>query len=173
MENKTRREKDIKSPILKSPRIMRRVLLQSGWQWVVHETIRGMISDYKVCRWLTHGEVDDQWLSFKGSKNVWGEEKGNPLELAVSTSNCGPSQVVLVVKNLLANAGDVRDAGSIPGSGRYSRGGHGNPLQYSCLENPMDRGTWRATVHAVAKSWTWLKQLVTNTLETVGNTGFI
>ena len=49
------------------------------------------------------------------------------------------SQVVLVVKNLPANAGDVRDMGSIPGSGRFPEGGHGNPLQYSCLENPMDR----------------------------------
>ena len=49
------------------------------------------------------------------------------------------SQVVLVVKNPLANAGDIRDAGSIPGSGRSPGGEHGSPLQYSCLENPMDR----------------------------------
>ena len=48
----------------------------------------------------------------------------------------------LVVKNMLANAGDVRDRGSIPGLGRSPRGGHGNLLQYSCLENPMDRGAW-------------------------------
>ena len=61
---------------------------------------------------------------------------------------------VLVVKNPSANAGDIRDAGSIPGSGKFPEGGHGNPLQYSCLENPMDRGTWRATVHRVAKSQT-------------------
>ena len=53
-------------------------------------------------------------------------------------------------------AGDV---GSIPGSGRFPGGGHANPLQYSCLENPMDRGAWQATVHGVAKSWTQLKQL--------------
>ena len=57
-----------------------------------------------------------------------------------------------MVKNLPANAGDVRDLGSIPGSGRSSGGGHGNPLQYTCLENPRDRGAWRATVHRVAKS---------------------
>ena len=58
----------------------------------------------------------------------------------------GASQVVQVVKNSLANAGDIRDAGSIPETG--SPGGcHGNPLQYSFLENPMDRGAWRATVH--------------------------
>ena len=57
-----------------------------------------------------------------------------------------------MVKNPPANAGDVRDAGLIPGLGRYSGGGHGNPLQYSRLEDPMDRGDWRATVHGVAKS---------------------
>ena len=59
-----------------------------------------------------------------------------------------------VVKNLPANAGDIRDMGSIPESGRSPGKGHGNSLQYSCLENPMDRGAWRATVHRVAKSWT-------------------
>ena len=54
------------------------------------------------------------------------------------------SQVVLVVKNLPANAGDVRHTGSIPGLGRSPGRGHGNPLQYSCLENPTDRGAWWA-----------------------------
>ena len=62
--------------------------------------------------------------------------------------------MMLVVKNPPANAGDVRDAGSIPGSGRFPLGGHGNPLQYSCLENPMDRGAWWAIIHGVAKSQT-------------------
>ena len=57
-----------------------------------------------------------------------------------------------VVKNQPGNAGDIRDMGSIPGSGRSPGGGHGNPLQYACLENPMDRGAWTATVHGVAKS---------------------
>ena len=51
-----------------------------------------------------------------------------------------------MIKNLSANAGDKRDMNSTPGLGRCPRGGHGNPLQYSCLENPMDRGAWRATV---------------------------
>ena len=60
-------------------------------------------------------------------------------------------QVVLVVKNPSADSGDIRDMGSIPESGRSLGEGHGNPLQYSCLENPMDRGTWRATVHGVTK----------------------
>ena len=67
------------------------------------------------------------------------------------------SQMVLVVKNLPANAEDVRDTGSIPGSVRSLGGGHGNPLQYSCLENPMDRGARQAIVHGVVKSWTRLK----------------
>ena len=57
-----------------------------------------------------------------------------------------------MVKNSPANAGDARDAGLVPGSGRSPGGGHGNPLQFPCLENPMDRGAWRATVHGVAKS---------------------
>ena len=68
-------------------------------------------------------------------------------------------QVALVVKNPLANAGDVRDLDSIPGSGKSPGEGHGNPLQYSCLENPMDRGAWRATVHRVTKSGARLKRL--------------
>ena len=58
--------------------------------------------------------------------------------------------MALVVKNLPANAGDVRDMGCIPGSGRSPGEGHGNPLQYSCLENPTDRRVWLATVYAVA-----------------------
>ena len=69
--------------------------------------------------------------------------------------------MALVVKNPLANARDIRDAGSIPGSGRSLGGGHGNPLQHSCLENPTDRGAWRATVHRVPKSQTQVKQLST------------
>ena len=60
--------------------------------------------------------------------------------------------MALAVKNLTANAGDIRDPGWIPESGRSPRGGRGNPLQYSCLENPMDRGAWGATVHGVAES---------------------
>ena len=67
----------------------------------------------------------------------------------------GASQVALVVKNQ-CNAGDVRDLGSVPGLRSSPGGGHGNPLQDSCLENPMHRGTWLATVHGVAKSQTRL-----------------
>ena len=57
-----------------------------------------------------------------------------------------------MVKKLSANGGDKRNMGSIPGSGRSSEGGHGNPLQYFCLENPIDRGAWEATVHRIAES---------------------
>ena len=60
--------------------------------------------------------------------------------------------MALVVKNLSANAEEIRDAVSIPGLGRSPGGGDGNPLLYSCLENCMDRGAWRATVHGVAKT---------------------
>ena len=61
------------------------------------------------------------------------------------------AQVALMVKNPPANAGDIRDAGLVPGSGRCPGGGHGNPLQYSCLENPMDRGALQSTVHGVTR----------------------
>ena len=59
--------------------------------------------------------------------------------------------MALEAKNLPANAGDVRGMGSIPELGRFPEGGHGNPFQYSCLENPMDRGGWWATIHRVVK----------------------
>ena len=67
-----------------------------------------------------------------------------------------------MVKNPPPSAGDIRDLGSIPGPGRSPGGGHGNPLQCSCLENPMDRGAWRVMVHGVTKSWTRLKRLSTH-----------
>ena len=72
------------------------------------------------------------------------------------------SQAVLVVKSRPANAGDLRDVSLIPGLRRSPGGGQHNALQYFCLENPMDRGAWRATVHGLAKSWTRLEQLSTH-----------
>ena len=66
--------------------------------------------------------------------------------------------------NLPASAGDLRDQSSIPGSGRSPEAGHGNSLQYSCLENPMDRGAWQATVHRVTKSQTQVKKLSTQAI---------
>ena len=64
-----------------------------------------------------------------------------------------------MVKNLPATAGNLRDEGLIPGSGKSPGGGHSNPLQYSCLENSMDREALWATIHGVTKNWTQLKQL--------------
>ena len=76
--------------------------------------------------------------------------------LLASVIPIGVSQGMLVVKNPPASAGDIRDACLTPGLGRSPGGGHGNILQCSCLENPMDRGGWQATVHGVTKSWTKL-----------------
>ena len=82
----------------------------------------------------------------------------NDIETAKENkAGSGASQLVLVVKNVLASAGDLRTVGSIPRLGRSPGGGHGNSLQHSCLENPMDRRAWSATVHRVAKSWMRLK----------------
>ena len=72
------------------------------------------------------------------------------------------SHVALLVKNLPANAGDIRDMGLMPGLERSPGRGHSSPLQYSCLENPMDRGTRWATVHGAAKYQTRLKGLSTH-----------
>ena len=75
-----------------------------------------------------------------------------------------------MLKNL--PAGNIRDTSTIPGSGRFPGGGHGNPLQYSCLKNPMDRGAWRAIVHRVANSWTGQSDLAsTCSLPSVGFPG--
>ena len=79
----------------------------------------------------------------------------------------GKEPVALVIKNLPTDAGDIRDAGSIPGPGRSPGGVYGNPLQCSGLENPMDRGAWRATVHRVTKSWTELKPPNISTSNTI------
>ena len=85
--------------------------------------------------------------------------------LCVSSISFGASQVVLVIKNLPANARDIRDVGKILRSGRSPEGGHGNPLQYPCLDDPVDRGAWWASVHRLAKSWTLLKQLNIHALQ--------
>ena len=76
--------------------------------------------------------------------------------LALSKSTAGFLGSTMV-ENPLANAGDTRDEGSIPGLGQFTGGGNSSPLQYSCLGNPMDRRAWQATVHGVTKSWTWLR----------------
>ena len=102
-----------------------------------------------------------------GIDRVWGRKfhvfsRHFPLKFEfLQHVNC--SQVALAVKNLTGKAGDLRNVGLIPGLGRSPGGGLGNPFQDSCLENPMDRGAWWATVHRVVKSYTQLKQLSTHT----------
>ena len=89
-----------------------------------------------------------------GREQKGGREKRKERESS-SSFYIGPSQVALVVKNPSANVRhtrDARDVGSIPGWGRSPGEANGNPLQYSCLENPMDRGTWWATIHGVRES---------------------
>ena len=94
------------------------------------------------------------------------KKKKSPLGLSDYLDNLivgfWDSQVALVGKNTPASAGDIRDMGSVSGLGRSPRGGQGNPPQYSCLENPMDRGAWWATVHKFTKSPTGLKRLSTH-----------
>ena len=88
---------------------------------------------------------------FLKTVGVWGKRCQHP-QLEGAPNVHWASKVVLVVKNLADNAGDKRDEGLIPGLGRSPGSGHGNPFQYSCLENPMDRGAWWAVVHGVAKN---------------------
>ena len=94
-----------------------------------------------------------------------GQHRRWSVMFVVCTLDMRASQVALAVKNLAANAGDIRDASSILGSERSSGGGHGSPLQYSCLENPTDKGVWWAIVHGVAENQTQLKRLSTHTLD--------
>ena len=108
------------------------------------------------------------WYHFKKQSDINGKIASLGIGVNFSSDSYWKSfrvsEVALVVKNPPANAGDAGDTGdvgSIPGSGRCPRWGHGNPLQYSCLENSMDRGGWQATIHRVAKSLTWLKWLST------------
>ena len=115
-----------------------------------------------ICFHRTQPEVLPDYLN-------WTEASLSKLETLKGT---WASQVALVVKNLPASAGDIRDVGLIPGLGISPREGNGNSLQYSCLENPMARGVWWAIVHRVTKSWTQLKWLNTHT-RTHTHTGYM
>ena len=120
-------------------------------------------------------EVNDPGLLFQGNK--WRENRGNRVSITIfklwrkqgsTEENLEQLQgikyfVMLVVKNWPANLGNKRDVGLIPGSRRSPGEGNDNPLQYSCLENPMDRGAWWATAHRVAKSRTRLNALSRHT----------
>ena len=110
---------------------------------------------------VQHGEMSGSALPLASGSSS--QDSVPPLRFLYQSTKVA-SQVALVVKNPLADAGDVRDVGLIPEWGRSPGGGHGNPLQYSCLENPMDKGAWWAAVHRVVKSWVWLKGLSTHAL---------
>ena len=99
-----------------------------------------------------HQKTKNKKTNKKSKPEMSKKKSGTLLTSLMSVSLARVSQVVLV-KNLPANAGDIRDVGSIPGSGRSPGEGNGNPLQYSCQENPMDRGAWRAAVHGVTKRY--------------------
>ena len=115
----------------------------------VFSSIRVFSNELAFCiRW-------PQYWSFSFSISPFSEYSGCSIYYLVSVG-LRASQVVLVVKNLPANAGDTGNAGSLPGLGRSPGVGNGNPLQYACLEKPMDRGAWRATVRGVTKNQTWL-----------------
>ena len=100
------------------------------------------VSQPRACTWAARQSQD-------ATVSMWADRfSGEQLALGLPRWHSG--------KNPPANAGDARDVGSTPGSGRSPGREHGNPLQYSCLENSMDRGAWWATVHGVTKSRTWL-----------------
>ena len=119
-------------------------------------------------RFWSHRCLDQNYLDTCERCRPWGPPQTLWLEIPCNSAEnlyilfapnmiSGASQMVIVVKNLPSSARDIRDKGLIPGLGRSPGGGHGNPLQYPCLKNPMDRGAWRATVHRVTKSRTQLK----------------
>ena len=136
---------------------MSKMLLNSLIKWGTHfNGFKRGITKNTYC-WICNTEMNLQnWLSHR--RKMFSFYQKNIFTCLQTRIIC---IMVLLVKNSPASAGDLRDAGSIPGSGRSPAGWHGNPLQYSCLENPMDRGAWRATVHGVTKNRIQLKRLST------------
>ena len=122
--------------------------------------LRGHPEALRCLRTRAHVVICGLWVATCLRRAAWWADDPQGLSRAFLRQKCvelhWASRVVPVVKNLPANPGKVRDAGLIPGSGRFPGGGHSNPLQYSSLENPMDRGDWWAAVYRVAKSRTWL-----------------
>ena len=111
-----------------------------------------------VIRWVTPDPNGMKHFAFEENKYQQGKHS-EYYPILVIVLHLQASQVALVVKNLPANPGDIRDADANSGLGRCPGRGHGNSLQYSCLENPMDREAWQATVHNITKNQTWLKRL--------------
>ena len=112
-------------------------------------------------KWVSHRQnIHGSWFCIHSASICLLVVAFNSFSFKVITNTyalIGASQVAMVVRNLSANAGDVRDTGSVSGLGRSPGGQHGNPFQYSCLKNPMGRGAWQATARSVAKSWTQLQ----------------
>ena len=121
----------------------------AGW-WASHRNCSFSTVSLMLCGLATQGLV--LWVTFLW--NCLDPSLGSHNWIGEGWSKKGASQVGLVVKSLPVNAGDVIDMGLIPGLGRFPGGGHGNPLQYSWLGNPTDKGAWWTTVHGVAKKWT-------------------
>ena len=142
---------------------MSKMLLNSLIKWGTHfNGFKRGITKNTYC-WICNTEMNLQnWLSHR--RKMFSFYQKNIFTCLQTRIIC---IMVLLVKNSPASAGDLRDAGSIPGSGRSPAGRHGNPLQYSCLENPMDRGDWRAIVHGARKTWAQLKQFSTYTVSIV------
>ena len=123
------------------------------WDYVIKDHVFYLGSSFVVSGWLIPEEV-----SACVGKQPWWRALETDLKNRPASSQLGfPGGASS--KEPSANAGDRRYGSSIPGLGRFPGGGHGNPLQYSCLENPMDRGAWWVTVDRVTQTRTWLKQL--------------
>ena len=155
--------------------------ISSQSQWFLCLFAQAIVCFSLLCRipkskalfiYSRNNSVVIKWMLYNSLPGLW---SGNHClgPLTRDCINCfwilhkWASQVVLVVKNLPANARDVRDTGSISGWERSPRGGHSNPLQYSCLENPMDRGAWRSTVYGITKSQTQLKRISTHAIKSL------
>ena len=148
--------------------------MQETWVWALgweDQLEKGMATHCSVLAWRIPWTEEPDGLQYMGHKELdmtkWLTYMH--VQVYVCMYVCVSMCVILkllniikgfpggsVVKNPCANAEDARDSGSVPGLGRLSSEGNCNPLQYSCLENPMDRGGWQAIVHRVTKSLTWL-----------------
>ena len=131
------------------------------YHWHLARTLNRVLYSYLLVYHLTL--IEDPWVLVQGQG--LSKTSGSPCiniatcHFLMSDASSPYSQMALVVKNLLTNVEDPRDAHCISGSERFPGGGHGNPLQYFCLGNPMGRGTWWATAYRVTKNRTQLKRL--------------
>ena len=136
----------------------------ASWSWSVIDYMFGegvSLCSHKLqgLLWVKNHRWSSHCLIYQQEQQPWAREEAAFANVVSSDSHkrnisiyFSASQVTLVVRNPSASAGDIRNTSSVPWwLGRSPGGGHGNPLQYSCLENPVDRGVWQATVHGVAK----------------------